>query len=638
MSAPPPPVPPAAAWRRWIPCPGTALLLTGLMAGLALLRGAVVTSKALAKARDRWAEVGNGTEGVRFKWEDAAVLGTHWSTLVAMILLAAVLLTMRWWHPSGPPPPAVKAQASPATPPARWFLPALVGVVLAGAALRIPLATGSLWWDELWNVKYATVGEWRQDPADPDKVWFQPASWARAAWYYNKPTNHPVLTLPSKACHEIWRAVTRPADPGAFNEWVLRLPVLLGGLGAVVLTGWLGRRYAGDRAGLLAAGLMALHPWMIRYGADARSYGLALAFTAAAIYSLDRATAPETRRPGLWWWLFGGCQFLLMWSHALAHLAVCAALFATAAWLILRGGGPDKIRLFARLLVINAVAAVLLLAAFLPNLLQSMNWDGLNRDGNLLTGSYFLHTLSHVAAGMPPPPGSGAAGIPFLSWWGLVLIAAGGGTAVVFGVLTLLRSQARAGWILLSVVAGSLLFLAGVRLTDFFFYHRFILAAAVPLLLLAGIGLSRLRPAWLAGAAVAGFAVLTWPQTRLLTSRSYAPYRETMADLRAEARHHPGRVIPAGYGHGSQVMTCYYPELRSILSDAGPALSALIDQARRENRPLLVAFGHEQLNRQNLPGGFALLDDPVLFERISIHHGIEPEFTFQLLRLKPPIP
>lgn len=287
-------------WRRWIPSPGTAGLLAGLTLLTALLRGAVVSSKALTRAAERWAEA-RATPGVSFKWEDAAVLGTHCSTAAALVILPLALLTLRWWHPAN------VEKTTPAPPPApgarsKWFLPALIGLVLAGAALRLPLAAGSLWWDELWNVKFATLGEWRQDEANPDKAHFQPTSWKRAAWYYNKPTNHPVLTLPSKAAHQIWKGLTKPADPGAFHEIVLRSPVLLAGLGGILLTALLTRRLAGERAALLAAAIMALHPWLIRYGVDARSYGFSIAFMAAALFSLERATAADSARPGL----FGG--------------------------------------------------------------------------------------------------------------------------------------------------------------------------------------------------------------------------------------------------------------------------------------------------------------------------------------------
>ncbi len=620
------------AWRRWIPCPGTAALLAVLTVPLWMLRSAVVTSRALVKARERWAAAREGTAGASFKWEDAAVLGTHWSTLAALALLIVALLTLRWWHPPASP---VASPPVPAPRASRWFLPALAGIVLLGAALRVPLATGSLWWDELWNVKYATVGEWRQEAGNADEVRFVPTSWTRAAWYYNKPTNHPVLTLPSKAAHEVWRTLTRPENPGAFSELVLRLPVLLGGLTAMILTALLTRRLAGERAGLFAAILMAVHPWLIRYGVDARSYGLAVAFMAAAVFSLERATSDDARHREAWWWAFGACQFLLMWSHVLAHLAVCAGLFAAAVWLILRRGGDGKGRQLARLVIINAVAAALLLVAFLPNLLQAATWGERNDDGNLLTADYLLRTLTQIVAGMEPPP---AVSEISPEWAGMLCCFMTGAALAVIGGMVLLKQKSGAAVILLASLAATFVFLVVVHLTGFYFYHRFIIMVMIPVAVLVAAGLSRLPGPVLPAAALLGFANLTFPQTRLLLTRSYAPFRETAAGLRAEAAHHPGKVIPVGYGLGSHVMQCYYPEMRDIRGNAARALQDLIDQARRENRPLLVALGYEGLNRMNLPDGFKLLDDPVLFEKISTRHGLEPEFTFHLLRLKPPVP
>lgn len=325
-----------------------------------------------------------------------------------------------------------------------------------------------------------------------------------------------------------------------------------------------------------------------------------------------------------------------MWSHVVANLASCAALFAVGVWLIRRGAGPDKKRQFARLVVINSIAAALLLIAMLPNLMQAVTWGNRNEDGNLLTGSYFVKTLTQLVSGMDPPPGAGSPGIPFLPWWGVGLLAGGGLAAVGAGAVFLFRTKGRAAWIPLSVIAGTAAFLAMVRITDFFFYHRFAVTVSVPLILLAATGLSRLRPAWLGLLPVLLFAGLTYPQTRLLSTASYAPFRETVADMRAAAG--SARVIPVAYGLGSHVMQCYYPELRDIRADGAASLQALIDQSRRENRPLLLALGYEGLNRANMPDGFRLMDDPALFEKISTRHGIEPEFTFHLLRLKPVVP
>ena len=620
------------AVRRWIPSAGLALLLSGL-AGLAvLLRFSVVTSKALERARERFLAAREHPLLSSFKWEDAAVLGTHFSTLLLGGMAVVALITMRWWCPPAPPeagPPAAREKTNP-----RYRI-ALLAIVLLAAGLRLPLASGSLWWDELWNMKFATVGEWRQDPADPDHPTFQPTSWSRAAWYFNKPANHPVFTLPSKFCHTVWQKVTGAA-PGSFSEIVLRLPVLAGGLAALLLTAALATRLAGERAGLLAATLIALHPWLIRYGADARSYGLTLFFTAAALYSLERATAGKATRRQLWWWLFGACQFLLMWAHVVAHVSICGALFASAVWLIGSGPPGNRGRQFAQLLIINSLAAALLLTAYLPNLLQAMTWGERNDDGNLLTGAYFLRTLSQAAAGMEPPLYGNRAGIPVMPWWGLALILTAGLAAATTGFRSLIRLQPRATVIPGVLTGFILLFLAGVKLADFYFYHRFIIAIGIPIILLVAIGLSRLPRTSVIVGVLAIYAVLTFPQTRLLLTRSYAPFREVVAALHAAAaRLGPAPPIAVGYGLGSHVMQCYEPALRDIRDDPAEKLRASIDQARRGNRPLFVALGYEALNRLNLPDGFALLDDPALFERIGTWHGIEPEFTFHLLQLKP---
>jgi len=622
--------------RRWIPDFGSAAILSALFLLVGLLRAAVVVPKALSKAREHWKAVQNHLPDASFKWEDAAVLGTHLSTLAALAVLGLALITMRWWHPSRPLAPAAPPADQPA--PTRWFLPGLGALLLLAALLRLPLAAGSLWWDELWNIKFATIGEWRQDKANPENATFLPSSWPRAAWYYNKPTNHPILTLPSKACHEIWQGLTHPKDPGAFKEIVIRLPVLLAGLGAICLTAFLTRRLAGPGAGLVAAAIMALHPWLLRYGVDARGYGMAVCFMALALFSLERALSGTTQRTNLWWWTCGACQFFLMWAHVLANLAICAALFTTALCLISFGKGPDKGRQVARLVCLNLVAACLLLTAFLPNLLQAMTWGGRNDDGNLLTGSYFLRTLCQITAGMDPPPGAGTPGIPYLRWWGLGLLAGFGIVAAGTGLRQLFRTHGKLGWVPPGVLLGATGFLLVVKATDFYFYHRFVLPAIVPLILLVAIGISRWRSCWLTGLAFFAFIFLTFPQNRLLLTRSYAPFREVAAAMSLTAKSSKAPPLFAAYGLGSHVMQPYLPGLRDIRTNPGPVLQDLINQARQENRPLLLALGYEELNRLNLPDGFRLIDDPALFRKTGTWHGIEPEFTFHLFELQRPEP
>lgn len=80
-------------------------------------------------------------------------------------------------------------------------------------------------------------------------------------------------------------------------EWVVRLPALLLGLGGVVTTWWLGRRWIGVYAALVASAALALLPMHVQYSRAARGYtGLAL-LTIIATHSYLLHKFGE-RRPG----------------------------------------------------------------------------------------------------------------------------------------------------------------------------------------------------------------------------------------------------------------------------------------------------------------------------------------------------
>jgi hypothetical protein len=121
-----------------------------------------------------------------------------------------------------------------------------------------------------------------------------------------------------------------------------------------------------------------------------------------------------------------------------------------------------------------------------------------------------------------------------------------------------------------------------VKATDFYFYHRFVLPAIVPLILLVAIGISRWRSCWLTGLAFFAFIFLTFSQNRLLLTRSYAPFREVAAAMSLTAKSSKAPPLFAAYGLGSHVMQPYLPGLRDIRTNPGPVLQDLINQARQE--------------------------------------------------------
>ena len=50
------------------------------------------------------------------------------------------------------------------------------------------------------------------------------SSWKRALWYYSKPTNHAVASLPARMSHLAWRKIARPAESHAISDFAIRLP------------------------------------------------------------------------------------------------------------------------------------------------------------------------------------------------------------------------------------------------------------------------------------------------------------------------------------------------------------------------------------------------------------------------------
>lgn len=617
----------AGGVRRAVPHWPTAIVLTVLAAAALWLR-LELTGRVEAGEAAKAFVAARAEAGVRFRWEQAMHLGLYWSAPVVVGVCVAALATMRWW---------CRPQETGDGPgPVRWSRGYAAGMALVAVgfvAVRLPLASGSLWWDEVWNVKYATVGEWRKGRSHPGEVRFYPSSWPRAAWYYNKPANHPVVTLPSRAAHLLWQRLTGAPD-GTFSERVLRLPVMLAGLGAMLLAASAARSLGGDPAGLFTALILAIHPWVIRYGVDARAYGMSLLFAAAGIVSLLRIAGSGAAGARMrWWWLLAGAQFGLMWAHVVANLPVCLGLFGAALLTLFRTAPPgSRGHLVTRLVVMNVVAAGALLLAFLPNLLQAATWHERNDDGNRLTAAYIHRTISQMLAGMEPAGTS--ADLPGLSMRvGIPLAIAGAGLCAA-GVLTVRRRRAVSLFALLAIPAGSLAFLGVVKATDFYFYHRFLIPVVVPLAVLAGIGLSRLPP--VAGAvALAAWTMAAFPQVRLLASRSYAPLREVAAAMRQAAGSATDRPpILLGYGLGGNMVQAYEPSVVSILDRPREELQRWIETAQREGRPLVVAWGYDDLNRVNLPDGFALLDQESMFEPAGEFRGIEPEFTFRIVRLR----
>jgi 4-amino-4-deoxy-L-arabinose transferase-like glycosyltransferase len=99
----------------------------------------------------------------------------------------------------------------------------------------------------------------------------------------------------------------------------LRVPSLVAGTLLVPATFVLGRRLAGSRAGLVAAALCALSPFMIFYSTEARAYALMALLVVGSTLALLHAL--EGRSWG-WWVVYAAAAAAAMYTHYTALLVL----------------------------------------------------------------------------------------------------------------------------------------------------------------------------------------------------------------------------------------------------------------------------------------------------------------------------
>lgn len=221
----------------------------------------------------------------------------------------------------------------------RWFWLLLLLALVAFGARVISLTAQSLWRDEVDALCYAyefpylllqalapgRAGDLITPCACPPSP--LPTEWATeqagqrlanlagAMIRQNGPLYYFLLRL--------WVALT------GHSEYALRYLSLLFGVLCVPLTGALGFRTVGRRAGTVAAALMALSPYMVWYGQEVKMYTLVPFLVLLALYGLERAMD----QGGAWWAVQVAATTLLLYTHIWGTLLIpVQALWLVLAW------------------------------------------------------------------------------------------------------------------------------------------------------------------------------------------------------------------------------------------------------------------------------------------------------------------
>jgi mannosyltransferase len=342
--------------------------------------------------------------------------------------------------PGEPAAPGERRVAPPEGPRRSAFRrldPVLVGVTLAGLAVRAwGLGTQSLWYDE-WLTQEAMDGG--------------PGHLARHV------ADREGIPLPYFALLWVW---TRLAGDG---EVALRTVSLVAGVATIPVAYALARRIAADSRwpARAAALLVAVNPLAVWYSQEARPYALLCLAGALVVLAAVRAGAevPPVRRDVVLLGLAAAAAVAVHYFAAFLVVAVGVALLAVRreAW---------------RTWLLAGVPAAVVLAALAPLAARQHSHDA-NRDW--ITAFPLLDRLTDAGRSAlvgPSPPADGL--------WAPVLVVALVGAAA--GLVLAPRAERRAVALLVAVGLGSVaLALAAAGVGVDAVVGRYLIAALVPL-------------------------------------------------------------------------------------------------------------------------------------------------------------
>ncbi|HEX4362965.1 MAG TPA: glycosyltransferase family 39 protein [Solirubrobacteraceae bacterium] len=366
----------------------------------------------------------------------------------------------------------------------------------------------------------------------------------------------------------------------------MRAPSLVAGTALVPVLYLLGRELYDRRAGMLAAALGSVAPFVVWYSQEARMYALFMLFAALATY----AQVLILRRGGKrYWLLYAAAAAALLWTQyfGVLFVGVQQVGFLAAAYGLRRSGRPARRFVLAWLgtaaLIVVAVAPIVPFALDQFQANQSAG-KGFNAPTNAGGG---------VSAGAQPAPGIYALLTNFV--WGvggyhsdatMAELAALWPLGMLAGLLALGRDRQPLSRLILACAVLPALALFAIGFAKPFLFEIRYFAGAVPLLLVL---LARGATGWVRGtaatiglsAALLGTLSVADADQQLNRSNPRT-YDFPGALSQIKRRWHPGDVLLYQPDDLGDVITYYAPDLRM-----GP-LSAGVPQRRDAGRVFLL--------------------------------------------------
>ena len=560
-----------------------------------------------------------------------------------VLILAGLAVLCPWWSKD-----ALPATEAPRPRAPWWFAPLILAAMTVTFLNALPRMNQGFWDDEDLNVRTTLFGKFKESKGERR---FQRLDWVETAFGYKKgPNSHTLFGLFSRACEEAWLAVRKPAG-FPLVEWPFRLPALIAGVCAVGTLAWLLKEAGLPGTGVLAAFLLAVHPWHIRYASEARGYSLVLAILPLAILTCHRALTT-----GRWklWAGFALAEFALLYSYPGTLVILVILNLAAIGFIAFAKAAPRPRAAHAgRWFCANSLSAALTLQLMLPLYPQAKAYfDFVSSQGFTAGLGWARNTVCFMIAGAPwSKSGDPSAGYPELLAWHLsspvgFLIAA---ALAVFLILLGVARLARAGWMTSVLVSATFLappitFLLA-HSKKLLLYESYIITSLPGMAACAAAGIAAVSSALgrlpqgrilapvCATAFVAAFALATRPTREWIRLHPLQQMRESVLLCRGtldpdakEAR----RVLTASF--------CIPPYLYDASMDRLDSAAEMVEEIRRadrEERPLYVNVGMPWAAREYSPRMWDLFCDPSLFEKPVRLYGFEPSLDRLIARYKP---
>ncbi len=595
------------------------------------------------------------------------IAGLWWAALVNLLLVSAVLAASRFYPRANKtansrPTFGENTKTDRAHVVATWqtlsdgqrrliLVLSILAVVLS-AWQNAPLLDNSLWGDEEATARRYIVGHVKR--LDDGSMKLSRPSWERTLWNYdNGPNNHILFSILGRLSHSFARPGNGPDDYYFSESWI-RLPSFLSGLGAIAATAWLVVVMGFPRSAPLVAFTLALHPWFVRWGTEARGYALELLFIPLAMVFLLKALRARPDRRAWGWWLgYGLTEFLLIYSHLgsvyfLFPLNIAAFAFI---WRNPRAHSPARSPLHQpdiwRLAAANALGAFLTIQMLAPCLKPLANWLGKPRAAGDITWPWVEDWFSYYVSGMAWTPWDTSnpycLTLPdFLQQhpgpgYLLLLLAAAGLTA---GFVTLLADRNRS-WLLLPLLAPGLLTVLHAKLGGNLLYPWYMVGFLPLAIVTVSLGLDRLARLIPGRATFPVLAILFLVVFTFVTQRQRQLYRRHPVEALAESVKLTREVINPFHPRIDEVITLdivhatrSYDPAHLRVRSLGEFVEAL-QKADSSNKPLFLNLGNPGLLGRDLPEIGRMIQDRTLFEAPILIHGLQNPCTRYIFRYIP---